>query len=194
MGVSVARVPEPKGDIGLIGVGHVVYRTADPSRMIDWYCELLGAQVVLRHEAISFITWDHAQDRMAFMTIPEPVPEDTPRRVDHVALEIEDLTRLVALYRRMQSKGITPYQAFNHGVSTSMYFHDPDGNQVEITVENFDSVDELNEWLSTGEFNVNPLGVAVEPEALAERIETSGAKRFAPEPNHRTWLAEHGRP
>lgn len=191
---TVAHVPEPDGDIGLVGLSHVVFRTANPEGMISWYCDLLGAQVVLRHEAISFITWDHAQDRMAFMTAPGPVPDASQQRFDHLAIELRSLQDLARTYRRMQSAGISPYQAFNHGVSTSMYFRDPDGNQVELTVENFGSVADLNQWLATGTFDENPLGVRLEPETLALRIESDGAERFAPEPDHRTWLAEHGRP
>ena len=45
----------------------------------------------------------------------------------------------------------------------------PDENAVEIQVDNFQSVSDLNDWFSTGAFNRNPVGITFEFEDLIER-------------------------
>ena len=59
-----AHVPEPLGGVRPARISHVVLKSHDVDRMIEWYCIVLNAQVVLRHRIISFITWDGAHDRL----------------------------------------------------------------------------------------------------------------------------------
>ena len=40
-------------------------------------------------------------------------------------------------YARLKGLGIEPDACVNHGVTTSLYYADPDGNQVELQVDNF---------------------------------------------------------
>jgi len=174
-------------------IAHVVFRSPDPDRLADWYCSVLGAHVVLRHPMIRFITWDNAQDRLAFVPLRK---SQQPTRgkvgVDHVAFEMASLADLIATYRRLAAEGIDPIRCFNHGVATSMYFLDPDGNEIELSVDHFRDVADLNEWLATGDFDENPAGVALDPEDLATRVE-SGADEIEllrPDVSHRTWLTD----
>ena len=172
---------------------HVVFRTPDPDRLIVWYGTVLGAHVVLRHPMISFISWDHAQDRIAFLPMAsDREPTRGSMGVDHVAFEMSSLADLVATYRRLAAEGIAPIRCFNHGVATSMYYRDPDGNEIELSVEHFHTVEELNRWLATGDFDENPAGVALEPEVLAAQVERGvpASEILQPDPAHRTWLAD----
>ena len=188
-----AHVPPINEQVHPRAFAHVVFRTPDSDRLIAWYCTVLGAHVVLRHPMISFISWDHAQDRIAFLPMAsnrEPVRGSMG--VDHVAFEMSSLADLIATYRRLAIEGITPIRCFNHGVATSMYFRDPDGNEIELSVEHFHTVEELNTWLATGDFDENPAGVALEPELLAARVEggVPVSEILRPDPAHRTWLAD----
>ena len=75
--------PGAEREIHPCALAHVVFRSADPDRLVDWYCHVLGAHVVLRHPMISFITWDHSQDRIAFVPLrngQEPTPRQGGRR------------------------------------------------------------------------------------------------------------------
>jgi hypothetical protein len=51
-----------------------------------------------------------------------------------------------------------------------MYFRDPDGNQVELQIDNFDSVEALETWFASGAFQSNPIGVEFDPEVLIGRF------------------------
>jgi len=189
-----AHVPPSPTGIHPRALAHVVFRTTDPERLVEWYCTVLGAQRVLAHPGISFITWDHSQDRLAFLTLPPGT--DTTRGaggVDHVAFEWPSLADLVTTYRRLQAIGIPPFLCMNHGVATSMYYRDPDGNDIELTAENFESMDALNAWLATGDFDANPGGAVLDAESLSELVESGVPEReiLRPVPDHRTWMDEH---
>lgn len=129
---------------------HVVIRTTDPARLMEWYCTVLNAQVVLRHRLINFISWDDSQDRLAIMPDQNP---PAAGRIDHFAITYGSTSDLVANYWRLEKLGILPTLAMNHGVTSSFYYRDPDGNQLETAVDNFDDVNALNAWLATGDFD-----------------------------------------
>jgi catechol 2,3-dioxygenase-like lactoylglutathione lyase family enzyme len=165
---------------------HVVLRTTRPDHLIDWYCQVLGAHVVLRHALISFISWDDAQDRVAFITDAAPT---APGRVDHFAVTYAGPADLLATYERRAAASIEPHRAVNHGVSAAFYYRDPDGNQLELSCDNFASVDALNEWLTTGDFDENPYGVPLPAEALAAQLRAvPPGEVLRPDPGHRSWL------
>ena len=50
----------------------------------------------------------------------------------HVAFKVASLADLKSLHARVLEKGIPIKFAFNHGVSFSFYFDDPDGNMIEV--------------------------------------------------------------
>lgn len=58
----------------------------------------------------------------------------------------------------------------NHGPTTSMYYRDPDGNQIETQVDNMGN-DECTAMMASAEFEKNPIGVDFDPEDLCRRVE-----------------------
>ena len=50
---------------------------------------------------------------------------------------------------RLKDTGITPYWCINHGFTLSMYYRDPDQNQVELQVDLFDSAASVAAWLES---------------------------------------------
>ena len=50
----------------------------------------------------------------------------------HVAFKVASLADLKSLYARVVQKGIPIKFVFNHGVSFSFYFDDPDGHMIEV--------------------------------------------------------------
>ncbi len=92
---------------------------------------------------------------------------------DHVAFTYDRLETLMATYRRLADAGIDPVWCINHGPTTSIYYEDPDGNRVELQVDNFATNRELMDWLSGGDFDKNPIGVEFDPRAL-ERLVHAG--------------------
>ena len=72
---------------------------------------------------------------------------------------------------RLKRAGIEPYWCINHGPTTSLYYKDPDGNRVELQVDNFPTADACNRWMHSGDFAANPIGVVFDPDQLLARYE-----------------------
>jgi catechol-2,3-dioxygenase len=74
-------------------------------------------------------------------------------------------------YLRLKALGIRPHRCVNHGVTTSMYYRDPDGNQVELLVDNFATAAEGQAYMRRRSAkDKNPVGVACDPEELVARV------------------------
>jgi catechol-2,3-dioxygenase len=87
----------------------------------------------------------------------------------HTAFEYETLDDLLATYVRLKAAGIEPGGCLDHGLTTSLYYHDPDGNSLELQVDNFDDWAQSTEFLRTDErFQANPIGEPFDPDALVE--------------------------
>src|SRR6202022_3650666 len=86
----------------------------------------------------------------------------------------------------------------NPGVTTSMYYRDPDNNRVELQIDNFPTPAELDGYFHSRAFGENPVGVTYDPEELCGRYEAGEAMadllRIPPMPEGKTpWdmLARH---
>ena len=153
-------------------LSHIVLQTNRRREMIDWYCTVLGADILYEAERISFISYDDEHHRVAFLD-PGPLTE---RQADaaglnHVAFTFGGLDELIENYERLKKLGINPHRCVNHGVTTSMYYHDPDHNQVELLVDNFATAVEGKAYMRRrSTTDKNPVGVGYDPEELAQRV------------------------
>lgn len=139
--------------------------------MRDWYCEVLEAHVVHENDAIVFATYDDEHHRVAFIANgATEQPSATAAGVDHIAFAYDSMGELFDNYERLKAIDVTPYRTINHGPTTSMYYRDPDGNQVEFQTDNFDTLEETVAYFESSEFAENPIGVNFDPEALIERF------------------------
>jgi catechol-2,3-dioxygenase len=162
-------------------LAHVVFKTPRIAEMVDWYTTVLDAAVVFADKRITFLTYDQEHHRIALIKVPSllRIPGNVWKvhrkfyGVDHIAFTHERLPDLTATYRRLADVGIEPVWCINHGPTTSMYYEDPDGNRVELQVDNFGTNEELLDWIAGGEFAKNPIGVEFDPNVL-ERLVVAG--------------------
>jgi hypothetical protein len=61
----------------------------------------------------------------------------------------------------------------NHGITISLYYHDPDGNILETQCDCFDDNGAANDYMLSPAFRENPIGVDFDPEEFIQRM-TSG--------------------
>lgn len=59
----------------------------------------------------------------------------------------------------------------NHGPTTSMYYQDPDGNQIETQVDNFENPEDATAMMEGPLFAENALGTDFDPEELCAAID-----------------------
>ena len=78
-------------------------------------------------------------------------------------------------YARLRDENqITPTYCVNHGFQFSLYYHDPDKNEVELGCDNFGSREEMNAWFENGQFAKNFFGYNFDPEDVW-KMHTEGA-------------------
>ena len=58
-----------------------------------------------------------------------------------------------------------------------MYYKDPDDNDIEVQVKNFDNQDEANAFMETDNFRMNPVGTDFDPEVFVRRVESGEDER-----------------
>jgi catechol-2,3-dioxygenase len=155
---------------------HVVYRTRRFEQMLHWYETVFDAKVQYQNPALAFLTYDDEHHRFAFanLDILQPEGTETERHgmigVDHVAYTYASLRDLFENYAQLKARGITPYWCVHHGVTVSMYYGDPDGNQMEFQVESYGSNEEANAFMAGPHFAANPIGVEYDPDDWLARL------------------------
>jgi catechol 2,3-dioxygenase-like lactoylglutathione lyase family enzyme len=153
-------------------LAHVVLRTASLELMQDFYTTFLGGRVTHKNDMLSFMTYDHEHHRIALVGIPTTAPKNRHScGLEHIAFTFPDLSSLLLAYRQRKARGIEPVWCVNHGVTTSLYYNDPDGNMLETQVENLASTEEVTEYLHSSAFAENPIGADFDPEELIRRVE-----------------------
>lgn len=170
-------MPSPKK------LSHLVLQTNRRPQMVEWYCTVLGAELLYENPHIAFISYDDEHHRVAFVD-PGPLADKAPAEgktaraggevgLHHVAFTMSSLDDLADQYIQLKGKGITPHRCVNHGVTTSMYFYDPDRNQVELLVDNFaTAIEGQNYMRQRSATDKNPVGIDFDPEELVKKIHT----------------------
>ena len=156
-------------------LAHVVYRTRRFKEMLEWYETVFGARIQYQNPALCFLTYDDEHHRflLADMSVIQPNGKETESNneigVDHIAFTYASLSDLFGNYSRLKERGITPYWCIHHGITISMYYADPDGNQIEFQVDCFESSEESNTFFKE-KWDANPVGVEFDTEDWLKRI------------------------
>ena len=155
---------------------HVVYRTRRFEQMLAWYQTVFDAKVQYQNPALAFLTYDDEHHRFAFANLDVLAP-DGPKEegrgavgVDHVAYTYGSLSDLLDNYSQLKAEGIKPYWCVHHGITVSMYYADPDGNQMEFQVDACPTVEAANDFMHGPRFTTNPIGVEYDPDAWIAEI------------------------
>lgn len=162
-------------------VSHYGLRVRDLPTMTDWYVKFLEAKIEHDMGFGVFMTFDDEHHRMVIFTDENTVAKDpNAAGVEHIALGLPDFTSLADNYERLKTLGITPMLPVNHGFTTSMYYEDPEGNQIELSVDNFATKDECRDWMKTEKMTqlmIPPnFGDVFDPEELV-RLVRGGASQ-----------------
>ncbi|HUN94459.1 MAG TPA: VOC family protein [Burkholderiaceae bacterium] len=156
-------------------VHHVAYRCKDARETVLWYQEHLDMKFILaiaENEVPSTKAPDpymhvflDAGDGnvLAFFEIPNSPPmgrdPNTPNWVQHLALKVESVDRLLQVKAKLEASGVPVVGPTNHTIFKSIYFFDPNGHRLELaadcgTPEMYRKLDEvkwemLDEWSRT---------------------------------------------
>jgi catechol-2,3-dioxygenase len=118
-------------------LAHFGLRARDLPAAIDWYGKAFGAEVRFRNELAAFMSFDDEHHRFVLWDDGETGDRpDNARGVDHIGFSCGRPTALADEYERLKDLGILPGLSVNHHFTSSLYYRDPDGNEVEITCDN----------------------------------------------------------
>jgi len=153
-------------------LAHIVLMTNRLEEMRDWYATVLGAHVVYENPGLCFMTFDDEHHRIAFVAPPVPLTPRTPTTacMHHSAYSFAALRDLLEGYAHLKAAGIEPLTPIQHGVTTSLYYRDPDGNLVELQVDNFASPEAATAYMRGEEFAADPIGPAFDPQAMLDAL------------------------
>lgn len=153
-------------------LAHVVLRTNNFKPMVDFYKTFLGAHASFENDMMSFLTYDEEHHRIALLQIPRTGPKQKETcGLEHIAFTYSKLEDLALSYRQRKANGILPVWCINHGPTTSIYYQDPDGNQLETQIDNFNTNEEIAQFLTSREFAQNPIGTEFDAEDLVKRLQ-----------------------
>ena len=151
---------------------HLNLKTTRLQEMIDWYAALVGAEVTYQDAVGAWLTNDAANHRIALLAFPgftDDPDKDTHTGLHHSAFEYDSFEDLNASYLRLREAGVEPDFCLDHGMTFSYYYKDPDGNHVELQIDNFGDWARSAEWMRTSdEFAANPIGQIAEAAKVAE--------------------------
>ena len=127
---------------------HVAYRCKDAKETVNWYNKHLHMELtvaIAENEVPSTKAPDPYMhvfldagmgNVLAFFEIPNSPDmgrdENTPKWVQHIALEVETENDLISAKKALTSEGIDVLGPVNHGVFKSVYFFDPNGHRLEL--------------------------------------------------------------
>ena len=161
-----------KDQIKPVKLAHFVIRTTPEKfeEMAQWYLDLLNAKIAFKNAFSSFMTYDDEHHRAAVIAIPGLIPRpDNAVGVDHVAFTYGSLGDLLLNYERLAARGVEPVLPLHHGPTLSMYYQDPQKNQVELQVDAFETAEATTAFLQGKAFARNPIGVVYDPAELLKR-------------------------
>ena len=117
----------------LIGPDHIVLRSADPERLVDWYASTLGLEVLRLEE------WRRNEVPFVSLRVSETFLIDVMRgdrsgmNVDHLALTVEDVDLDALAAEGTLDVVMGPADLYGaQGVGRGLYINDPDNNLVEL--------------------------------------------------------------
>jgi catechol 2,3-dioxygenase len=123
-------------------LGHVVLKVRDRERSEHFYENVLGLPIAARMDAppMTFFTLGNHHD-FAIVAVGADGPDAAPNSpgLFHVAFKVGDSIDDLRLAKaHLDSHGVEIDGISDHTVSQSIYFHDPDGNQIEVYVDTSD--------------------------------------------------------
>lgn len=152
-----------------VRLAHFVLRTSRFPELVAWWQNLLGAEARYENDFIAFLTYDDEHHRLAIVAAADLADDARASAgLEHVAFTYADLDDLLATYERLKGDGIEPLAPINHGMTYSLYYADPDGNQVELQIDTM-GVREAEAFMAGDAFAANPVGIFFDPDAAVAR-------------------------
>ena len=124
----------------MIELGHVVFYVRDLQQSLRFYQDALQLQLKGRifNDRAAVLTGGRSHHELLLIESDAEEGPLTGHRIGlyHVGWKIgDDLAELRAMHQRIQDFGYSIDGMSDHGISKSLYLRDPDGNEVELFID-----------------------------------------------------------
>jgi len=123
--------------VKVAAIAHIVLFVRDPEASARWYCDILNMSISARagdgpYKGGVFLTFGEHDHDIALFKSDDATAKG--REFEHIGLRLkadseEDLRRIYAFFL---DRGVRVQEVLDHGVSTGIYFLDPDGHMLEV--------------------------------------------------------------
>jgi len=119
-------------------IGHVVLNVRDVEASTKFYTDIIGFQIALQKEDATFLTCGTIHHDLALFKAKQSFRLDDGVGLNHMALQVEDFDMLTKYWEKLFQHEIEIARTTDHGMTSSIYFEDPDGNGIELFCNNQD--------------------------------------------------------
>ncbi len=117
-------------------IGHVHLKVADLQRALEFYCDLLGFELMTTYgKDAAFISaggYHHHIGLNTWFSKNGPLPAKNATGLFHTAILYPTRKDLAVILKRLLDANYPLTGASDHGVSEALYLDDPDKNGVEL--------------------------------------------------------------
>ncbi|HXD90741.1 MAG TPA: VOC family protein [Candidatus Binataceae bacterium] len=122
-------------------IGHVVIKVRDIERSKKFYMDTLGLQLMMelpQLKAAFFASNGRDHHELACFEVGADAAGGKEKQIGlaHIAFRLRDEDHLRAAYKEFKEKDVPIAFTVDHGITKSIYFRDPDGNQLEVYCDN----------------------------------------------------------
>jgi catechol 2,3-dioxygenase len=120
-------------------LSHMGIACFDIDKMIDFYSNVFNLKVTDKGPGKTFpymlAFMSASPDQHHQLALAQSRPASAPSTVMQVSFKVDNLTHLREARTRALTKGATKMRGLNHGNALSIYFMDPEDNQVEVYLD-----------------------------------------------------------
>jgi catechol 2,3-dioxygenase len=119
-------------------VGHVVIKMRDLEAAKRFYRDILGMKITDEREGFGvFFRFHEYHHDIAVFKVAEDaaLPQKNQVGLAHIALVADSFATVKAMYQRLKEHNVPIVRTVDHGITKSVYFKDPEGNELEIYCE-----------------------------------------------------------
>jgi catechol 2,3-dioxygenase len=158
----------------------VVLKVRNLERSRRFYSEVLGLEVMFDIAGMAFLA-SHRRDHHEVGLVEVGAEAEAPRGpqvgLAHVAFRLSDEAELIKAYRELKERQVPISFTVHHGITKSVYFLDPDGNQLEVYC---DVAPSERPKLPNDYVGMERLDFAPDDPGLADVIRTMGMRAAGP--------------
>ncbi len=171
-------------NISAPAISETILKTGQFDVMKNWYTVALDMEPIFVRGRPEKVSWTGSQ-QIAFFRLRGQYPyaqmfgvfeiDNTADKITndpglhHFQLAHGSFDELFDRYDKLKASGVLPFQTWNHGVMTSFYYEDPDGNQAEMTCVNFEREEDFHAYFETEAYKKNISGIEIDADDYVAR-------------------------